>query len=111
MLSGVAQSTPIYVAQDPAEKGEVSLTPIDMVLVWFEQAAETSTMFSTVRSMSVEIDLTNTNSTVRRYQQEAWVPLEPSACEAGRSAVAVEPFWSSTGSPVTFLSRYGRAIS
>ncbi|WP_174275563.1 hypothetical protein [uncultured Sphingomonas sp.] len=72
-LNGVSQVTPLYVAQDAIVQGEATLTPIEMVLVWFEQDVETSTMFSAARSLSVEIDLTETNSAVRLYQGEKWV--------------------------------------
>ncbi|CAG9219578.1 hypothetical protein [Burkholderia vietnamiensis] len=52
--------------------GEASFTPIEKVLVWFEQNIETSTIFSRARSRSIEIDLTNTNSTGRVYEGGQW---------------------------------------
>ncbi len=72
-LDGTQQSTPIYVAENAIVAGEANLTPKESVLVWFEQNVETSTMFSTARSNSVEIDLTFTNEAVRRYEDQTWV--------------------------------------
>lgn len=69
---GETISTPIYVAAHPIVQGDVSMTPVEKVLVWFEQNAETSMMFSTARSMKVEIDLTSTNSATRLYKDQKW---------------------------------------
>lgn len=71
-LDGSQISTPIYVAPDPIVMGQAVLTPKEFVLVWFEQNIETSTMFSTARSNSVEIDMTATNSATRLYQNQQW---------------------------------------
>jgi len=71
-LNGVSVSTPLYVAESVIVKGTAVLTPIESVLVWFEQNIATSTMFSTSRSNSVEIDLTFTNSATRLYQNQHW---------------------------------------
>ncbi|MPV58954.1 hypothetical protein CFB46_18430 [Burkholderia sp. HI2761] len=71
-VDGEAVSTPIYVAPDVMVSGEASFTPIEKVLVWFEQNIQTSTIFSKARSRSIEIDLTNTNSTGRVYEGGQW---------------------------------------
>lgn len=71
-LNGQTVSTPIYVAEKQIVKGNASLTPVEKVLVWFEQNIETSTMFSTARSNSVEIDLTFTNDATRLYSDQEW---------------------------------------
>jgi len=71
-VDGEAVSTPIYAAPDVMVSGEASFTPIEKVLVWFEQNIETSTIFSKARSRSIEIDLTNTNSTGRVYEGGQW---------------------------------------
>ncbi len=71
-IDGRTVSTPIYVAVSPIVKGQTGLTPIEKVMVWFEQHVETSTMFSTSRSMAVEIDMTSTNSATRLYQDQVW---------------------------------------
>lgn len=71
-IDGGQVSTPIYVAPEAILKGEVSLTPVEKVLIWFEQEIQTSTMFSSARSMSVEIDLTYDNSATRSYQNQEW---------------------------------------
>lgn len=72
-IDGSQVSTPIYVAPSKALKGNISLQPVEKVLVWFEQNIETSTMFSDARSHEVEIDLTTVNSQVRRYEGQTWV--------------------------------------
>lgn len=72
-IDGKEISTPIYVSENPIVSGSVKLTPVERVLVWFEQNIQTSTMFSTARSQSVEIDLTNVNSATRLYQGGQWL--------------------------------------
>lgn len=72
-VDGTQISTPIYVAQEPIVEGNVALTPVEKVLVWFEQNIETSTMFSSARSRQVEIDLTNTNEQTRLYTNQQWI--------------------------------------
>lgn len=71
-IDGQQVSTPIYVAVNPIVKGQTGLTPVEKVMVWFEQHVETSTMFSTSRSMAVEIDMTFTNQATRLYQDQVW---------------------------------------
>lgn len=72
-IDGSQISTPIYVAQKEIVAGNATLTPVEKVLVWFEQNVETSTMFSTARSRSVEIDLTYSNEAVRLYKGQQWI--------------------------------------
>jgi hypothetical protein len=71
-IDGTEVATPIYVATEPVVTGDASFTPVERVLVWFEQNIETSTMFSNARSKSVQIDLTNVNSATRLYQGGQW---------------------------------------
>jgi len=71
-INGEIISTPIYVSQQPVVKGDTLLTPVEKVLVWFEQNIETSTMFSNSRSKSVEIDMTQTNNATRLYENGEW---------------------------------------
>lgn len=71
-IDGKQVSTPIYVATMPIVSGNAYLTPVEKVLVWFEQNIETSTMFSDSRSQAVEIDLTMTNSATRLYKDQHW---------------------------------------
>ena len=52
--------------------GSDLLTPIDEVMVWFEQNIVTSTMFSDVRSKSVTIDMTESNTQARLYSGGKW---------------------------------------
>lgn len=72
-ITGKEVSTPIYVAQNPVVLGDTLLTPVEKVLVWFEQNIETSTMFSDSKSKSVEIDLTQDNSATRLYKNGSWI--------------------------------------
>lgn len=71
-IDGSQVSTPIYVAPQAMVLGNATLTPKEMVMVWFEQNIETSTMFSEARSRSVEIDLTGVNEATRRYADQKW---------------------------------------
>ncbi|NER51320.1 MAG: hypothetical protein F6J92_32560 [Symploca sp. SIO1A3] len=72
-MGGASTSTPIYVAERPVFKGEVQLTPVEKVLIWFEQNIETGTMFSTARSLEIEVDLTYDNSKALEYTGDKWV--------------------------------------
>jgi hypothetical protein len=74
-IEGNTSSTPIYVSEDPVVMGPTLLTPVEMVLVWFEQNIETSTMFSDSRSNSVEIDLTASNTQSRMYKDQQWITI------------------------------------
>jgi len=71
-LKGEQVSTPIYVAPKVSVQGTVELTPVEKVLVWFQQNIETSTMFSDARSNSIEIDLTSSNNETRLYSNQKW---------------------------------------
>lgn len=72
-IDGSVTSTPIYVAPKAMVSGEASLTPVERILVWFEQNIQTSTMFSDARSRSVEIDLTGVESATRLYKGQKWI--------------------------------------
>jgi hypothetical protein len=71
-IDGAQISTAIYVAPKPAVMGPVVLTPVEKVLVWFEQDIVTSTMFSDARSNAVEIDLTLSDAQTRLYKDQQW---------------------------------------
>jgi len=71
-MGGAAVSTAIYVAQNQVVLGDTVLTPVEKVLVWFEQNIETSTMFSSSRSLEIEIDLTFSDSATRLYSNGRW---------------------------------------
>jgi hypothetical protein len=72
-IDGKQISTPIYVAQKAIVSGSVVLTPVEKVLVWFEQNIQTSTMFSDARAQAVEIDLTTLNCATRMYKDQNWI--------------------------------------
>ena len=71
-IDGNQVSTPIYVAVNEVVTGNTVLTPVETILVWFEQNVQTSTMFSTSRSKAIEIDLTFTNDAARLYEGGEW---------------------------------------
>jgi hypothetical protein len=71
-IDGKQVSTPIYVASQQVVTGSTVLTPVETILVWFEQNVQTSTMFSTSRSQSIEINLTDSNDAVRLYSGGSW---------------------------------------
>jgi hypothetical protein len=72
-IGGVMISTPIYVANDVAVKGDTVLTPVEKVLVWFEQNVETSTIFTTTRAKAIEIDLTHQEEQIAMYKNQEWI--------------------------------------
>ncbi|EJM62561.1 hypothetical protein [Pseudomonas sp. GM48] len=71
-IDGNQVSTPIYVAVNQVVTGNTVLTPVETILVWFEQNVQTSTMFSTSRSKAIEIDLTFDNTAGRLYEGGQW---------------------------------------
>lgn len=71
-IDGTQVSTPIYVAVNQVVTGNTVLTPVETILVWFEQNVQTSTMFSTSRSKAIEIDLTFGNTAGRLYEGGVW---------------------------------------
>ncbi|VVP06225.1 hypothetical protein PS862_03112 [Pseudomonas fluorescens] len=71
-IDGNQVSTPIYVAVNQVVTGNTVLTPVESILVWFEQNVQTSTMFSTSRSKSIEIELTFANDAARLYEGGEW---------------------------------------
>lgn len=71
-ITGKQESTPIYVAENSIVTGKTELTPVEKVLVWFEQNIETSTMFSDSRSKAIEVDLTSSNEKSILYKGQKW---------------------------------------
>lgn len=71
-IDGSRKTRPIFVTEQPIVPGTISLTPINKVLVWFEQNINTAIMFSTTRSNSIEIDMTNMQRTTRLYDGNKW---------------------------------------
>jgi len=69
------QILPIGIAQDPIALGSESLTPVDEVLVWFEDT-ETSTMFSDARANSIVVDLTEIVVATIRFSDGEWTTPE-----------------------------------
>lgn len=74
-IDGSVTSTPIYVAQKSSIIGTTTLTPVEKVLVWFQQDIVTSTMFSNVIGTPVEIDLTLADSATRLYSNGQWTTV------------------------------------
>jgi hypothetical protein len=72
-MDGVPAVAPIYVSQEASTPGEYELTPMETLLVWFQQNIESGTMFSNLQGTSVEIDMTYTNAATRLYQNQQWV--------------------------------------
>lgn len=71
-LDGRTISSPIYVSTAAAMTGDVVLTPVEKVLVWFQQDIVTSTMFSTARTDAQELDMTESNSKKCLYKNQKW---------------------------------------
>jgi len=75
-IDGSITSTPIYVAQKASITGTTSLTPVEKVLVWFQQNIQTSTMISQVIGTPVEIDLTLADTAARLYSNGQWTTVQ-----------------------------------
>lgn len=86
-IKGTQSTTPIYVAQDPIVLGSDALTPIDEVMVWFEQKIQTSTMFSDARSNATTIDLTSVDTGTRLYSNGVWTT--PSSSDIALAEVSI----------------------
>ncbi len=71
-IDGQIVSTPIYVSENECMLGNAVLKPVEKVMVWFEYNAETSTMFTEMKTHSIEVDLTQKNSVNLKYENEKW---------------------------------------
>jgi len=73
-FSGKVVTTPIYVATNSIVKGQVQLTPIESVKVWFQQKIETSTMISEADSTAFEVTFTSdsTSATISYSKEQTW---------------------------------------
>lgn len=71
-IDGKTISTPIYVSENQCMLGSAKLKPIEKVLVWFEQEAETGTMFTDMKSTAIEVNLTQKNEVNIKYEHEKW---------------------------------------
>ncbi|MCM1083235.1 MAG: hypothetical protein NC393_12760 [Clostridium sp.] len=71
-IDGKIVSTPIYVSENSCMLGNASLKPVEKVMIWFEYNAETSTMFTDMKTRCVEVDLTQKNSVNLKYENEKW---------------------------------------
>jgi hypothetical protein len=71
-IAGNQISMPFYVCDQPVVMGSTTLTPSDVVLVWFQQNIQTSTMLGGTPGNSIQIDLTGRDSATATYQQGQW---------------------------------------
>jgi hypothetical protein len=78
---GTQRQQPMFVEPDAIALGVDTLTPVDVVLVWFQQNIATGTMLSQdamiAVSEGVEIDLTNEDKATRLYQNGIWSTIAP----------------------------------
>lgn len=71
-IDGKIVSTPIYVSENECLLGNAVLKPVEKVMIWFEYNAETSTMFTDMKTRGIEVDLTQKDSVNLRYKDEQW---------------------------------------
>lgn len=71
-IDGKEVSTPIYVSENECMLGNAVLKPVEKIMIWFEYNAQTSTMFTDMKTHSIEVDLTQKNSVNLRYEDEKW---------------------------------------
>ncbi len=86
-IHGQQTTKPIYVAPHVMVPGTDLLTPIDEIMVWFEQNIETSTMFSDARSNFTKINMTDSNTQTRLYSNGKWTT--PSASDLAADAAFI----------------------
>ena len=70
--SGEEESAPIFVSKQSSMIGTATFKPVEKVQIWFQANAETSTMFSELRSNPMEVDLTDRNEVKIRYEDGKW---------------------------------------
>ncbi len=75
-ISSEMTSSAVYVAKSKEVKGDILLTPKDIVRIWFQQDLETSTMISKKPSSSIDIDLTSEQSATCLYKDQEWTLIE-----------------------------------
>lgn len=71
-IDGKMVSTPIYVSENECMLGVAVLKPVEKVMIWFEYNAETSTMFTDMKTLGIEVDLTQKNSVTLQFEDEKW---------------------------------------
>ncbi len=62
----------IYIAENAVIIGTDIFTPVDKILVWFQQDVETNTMFSEAKSNSIIINLTFANERKALFKDQNW---------------------------------------
>lgn len=72
-INGRMESTPVYVTIEPVVPGVIVLTPVEKIMIWFEQNVDPGTMFSTAKSLSVEIDFSSRNDASLKYENQQWI--------------------------------------
>ena len=105
LILGQTQPSPIYVAPEQVLPGTVTLTPVEKVQIWFQQELQTSTMFSSAQTNTIEVDLTATDAQTVNYQGGKWAlgPLAPPTRRAVRGA-AVPPLLTVIVTAVTTVT-------
>ena len=71
-INGMMISTPIYVSESKEIKGDIILTPNNIIRIWFEQNIETSMMISSPKSNSIELDFNSSQLVTCRYKNQTW---------------------------------------
>ncbi len=63
---------PIFVSETAILTGSYDLVTTDEVMVWFEQSAESGTMFETPSSNNIVADLTSYDRVTLLYEEDMW---------------------------------------
>src|SRR6185295_15214967 len=81
-------SNPIFLTEKPVLKGVTELTPMELIMVWFEQDVQTGTMFNRLppvdstmtvspsKTYAIIIDFSLTNEQTVSYEDQRWLPGE-----------------------------------
>jgi hypothetical protein len=76
-------SAPIFLTAKPVLKGITELTPVELIMVWFEQNIQTGTMFDRLpptdkavrmvsKTVAIKIDFSSTNEQTVSYKDQNW---------------------------------------
>ena len=74
-LDGLIVSSPMYVSAEAVIEGSVTLTPVEKVLIWFQQNITAGAIFSEARTGAIEFDLTEINSMKCLFKDQKWITV------------------------------------
>ena len=71
-IDGLTAMNPIYVAEKPIVSRGIGIIPKDVIRIWFQKDANTSTMISNTKSAFIDLDFTNIDTLSCKYEKGSW---------------------------------------